>query len=77
VRSRRSAHEPRTSVRSRCTSGGRGRGRPAGARGVDRGHQGQTVNVVTTERFYDFGTPVDIQLPAESQVTVSRRWPAR
>ena len=31
--------------------------------------QGQTVNVVTTERFYDFGTPVDIQLPAESQVT--------
>jgi hypothetical protein len=31
--------------------------------------QGQTVNVVTTERFYDFGTPVDIQLPSESQVT--------
>jgi hypothetical protein len=31
--------------------------------------QGQTVNVVTTERFYDFGTPVDIQLPAESEVT--------
>lgn len=31
--------------------------------------QGQTVNVVTTERFYDFGAPVDIQLPAESQVT--------
>ncbi len=31
--------------------------------------QGQTVNVVTTERFYDFGTPVDIQLPAENQVT--------
>jgi hypothetical protein len=31
--------------------------------------QGQTVNVVTTERFYDFAAPVDIQLPAESQVT--------
>jgi hypothetical protein len=31
--------------------------------------QGQTVNIVTTERFYDFGTPVEIQLPAESQVT--------
>ena len=36
---------------------------------VDRGHAGDDGHVVTTERFYDFGTPVDIQLPAESQVT--------
>jgi hypothetical protein len=31
--------------------------------------QGQTMNVVTTERFYDFGVPVDIQIPADDQVT--------
>jgi hypothetical protein len=31
--------------------------------------QGQTVNVVTTERFYDFGSPVDIALPSDDQVT--------
>ena len=27
--------------------------------------QGQTVNVVTSERFYDFGAPVDIALPPD------------
>ncbi|HEY7694459.1 MAG TPA: hypothetical protein VH816_19140 [Gaiellaceae bacterium] len=31
--------------------------------------QGQTMNVVTSERFYDFGAPVDIQLPSADQVT--------
>jgi len=31
--------------------------------------QGQTMNVVTTERFYDFGAPVDIQIPSDDQVT--------
>jgi hypothetical protein len=31
--------------------------------------QGQTMNVVTAERFYDFGAPVDIQIPADDQVT--------
>ncbi|HEY7602784.1 MAG TPA: hypothetical protein VH760_00890 [Gaiellaceae bacterium] len=31
--------------------------------------QGQTMNVMTTERFYDFGAPVDIQLPSDDQVT--------
>ena len=31
--------------------------------------QGQTMNVVTSERFYDFGVPVDIALPPDSQVT--------
>jgi hypothetical protein len=31
--------------------------------------QGQTMNVMTTERFYDFGAPVDIQVPADDQVT--------
>jgi len=31
--------------------------------------QGQTMNVVTTERFYDFGVPVNIALPPDSQVT--------
>lgn len=31
--------------------------------------QGQTMNVMTTERFYDFGTPVDIRVPSEDQVT--------
>ena len=31
--------------------------------------QGQTVNVVTSERFYDFGTPVSIALPTADQVT--------
>jgi hypothetical protein len=31
--------------------------------------QGQTVNVVTSERFYDFGTPVEIALPSDDQVT--------
>jgi len=31
--------------------------------------QGQTMNVVTSERFYDFGAPVDIQVPADDQVT--------
>jgi len=31
--------------------------------------QGQTVNVVTSERFYDFGTPVSIALPSDDQVT--------
>jgi hypothetical protein len=31
--------------------------------------QGQTMNVMTNERFYDFGAPVDIQLPSSDQVT--------
>jgi hypothetical protein len=31
--------------------------------------QGQTMNVMTTERFYDFGAPVDIQIPSDDQVT--------
>jgi hypothetical protein len=31
--------------------------------------QGQTVNVVTSERFYDFGAPVNIALPPDSQAT--------
>jgi hypothetical protein len=31
--------------------------------------QGQTMNVVTSERFYDFGVPVNIALPPDSQVT--------
>jgi hypothetical protein len=31
--------------------------------------QGQTMNVVTTERFHDFGAPVDIQIPSSDQVT--------
>jgi hypothetical protein len=31
--------------------------------------QGQTMNVVTSERFYDFGAPVDIALPSADQVT--------
>jgi hypothetical protein len=31
--------------------------------------QGQTMNVVTTERFYDFGAPVDIRIPSDDQVT--------
>jgi hypothetical protein len=31
--------------------------------------QGQTVNVVTSERFYDFGVPVNIALPPDSQAT--------
>jgi hypothetical protein len=31
--------------------------------------QGQTVNIVTSERFYDFGTPVEIALPSDDQVT--------
>ncbi|MGE5272829.1 MAG: hypothetical protein ACM3QU_03535 [Verrucomicrobiota bacterium] len=31
--------------------------------------QGQTVNVVTSERFFDFGAPVDIVLPSDDQVT--------
>ncbi len=31
--------------------------------------QGETVNVVTSERFYDFGTPVEITLPPDDQVT--------
>ena len=31
--------------------------------------QGQTVNVVTSERFYDFGVPVTIALPPDDQVT--------
>jgi hypothetical protein len=31
--------------------------------------QGKTMNVVTAERFYDFGAPVDIQLPADSEAT--------
>jgi hypothetical protein len=31
--------------------------------------QGQTVNVVTSERFRDFGAPVDIRLPPDDQVT--------
>jgi hypothetical protein len=31
--------------------------------------QSQTMNVVTSERFYDFGVPVDIALPPDSQVT--------
>ena len=31
--------------------------------------QGQTMNVVTSERFYDFGAPVEIALPADGQVT--------
>jgi hypothetical protein len=31
--------------------------------------QRQTVNVVTSERFYDFGSPVDIALPSDDQVT--------
>jgi hypothetical protein len=31
--------------------------------------QGQTMNVVTSERFYDFGAPVDIQLPPADQAT--------
>ena len=35
--------------------------------------QGQTVNVVTSERFYDFGTPVSIALPSDDQVTDTSR----
>ncbi len=31
--------------------------------------QGQTMNVVTTERFHDFGAPVDIRIPSNDQVT--------
>jgi hypothetical protein len=31
--------------------------------------QGQTVNVVTSEQFHDFGAPVDIQLPSDNEVT--------
>jgi hypothetical protein len=31
--------------------------------------QGQTLNVVTSERFYDFGAPVDIVLPSDDQAT--------
>jgi hypothetical protein len=31
--------------------------------------QGQTVNVVTSERFYDFGSQVDVALPSDDQVT--------
>jgi hypothetical protein len=31
--------------------------------------QGQTMNVVTTERFHDFGAPVDVQIPSSDQVT--------
>jgi hypothetical protein len=31
--------------------------------------QGQTVNVVTSERFYDFGAPVDVVLPSDDQAT--------
>ena len=31
--------------------------------------QGQTVNVVTSERFYDFGAPVDVVIPSDDQVT--------
>jgi hypothetical protein len=31
--------------------------------------QGKTMNVMTTERFYDFGAPVDIRLPSGDQVT--------
>ena len=31
--------------------------------------QGQTMNVVTSERFYDFGVPVEIALPSDNQVT--------
>jgi hypothetical protein len=30
--------------------------------------QGQTMNVMTTERFYDFGAPVDIPIPSDDQV---------
>ena len=31
--------------------------------------QGQTMNVVTAVRFYDFGAPVDVQIPSDDQVT--------
>jgi hypothetical protein len=31
--------------------------------------QGRTMNVMTTERFYDFGAPVDIRIPSSDQVT--------
>ncbi|HEY7422478.1 MAG TPA: hypothetical protein VH541_10745 [Gaiellaceae bacterium] len=31
--------------------------------------QGKTVNVVTNERFYDFGAPVEIGIPSSDQVT--------
>jgi hypothetical protein len=27
------------------------------------------MNVVTTERFHDFGAPVDVQIPSSDQVT--------
>lgn len=36
---------------------------------VTQSVRGETVNVVTSERFYDFGAPVDIALPAADQVT--------
>jgi len=36
---------------------------------VTQAVQGQTLNVVTSERFYDFGAPVAIQVPAAGQVT--------
>jgi hypothetical protein len=31
--------------------------------------QGHTMNVMTTERFHDFGAPVDIRIPSSDQVT--------
>jgi hypothetical protein len=31
--------------------------------------QGQTMNVMTTEQFHDFGALVDVQIPSDDQVT--------